>query len=161
MSGPNEFLQLLADGDVNKLVNAWRKLFPAMPVPDNYDQAEIVMHHARTQTERLAIRHRAYSHAWLMERALPSGLPDRLKPSAERLYPVKALAVGVSVNYSSPWLQPAARAVRGVMEHAVLEAHEDGKLADSAHVTRRMMDARKREEKALFGSTGAILSGRG
>lgn len=151
MGSNTEFLRLLEAGDAAAVVAAWSQLFPGMPKPESQAQAEIVLHHARTQTEALRLQHRAYSHAWLCERGLPSGLPDNLRPSAERVYPVKKLAVGVSVNFSAPWLRPAASLIRGAMEDAVLEAHEDGKLADSAHVSARMKEARAREEKALFG----------
>ena len=151
MGANEEFLHLLEAGDARAVVAAWSRLFPQMPVPASIEAAEITMHHARTQTSKLPLKHRAYSHAWLCERGYPSGLPDPLRPSAERLYPTKKLAVGISVNFSVPFLQPAAVAIRGAMEGAVMEAHEDGKLADTVHVKKRMLEAREREERALFG----------
>lgn len=145
------FRDLLEAGDVRSLRRYWAEKAPNMPQPKSAEEAEIVMHRARTEAESVAFRHRAYSHAWLCERCLPSGLPDRLKPSAEKLYPVEKLGVMISVNFKSRWMKPAANEVRGAMEHAVLEAEADGLLANSAHVSARMADAREKTMRALFG----------
>lgn len=121
-----------------------------MPAPETVEQAEIVMHMARTQAESLPLRARAYSHCWLTERALPSQLPDALKPSAERLYPVVVDAVGISVNTKNEYLRPAMLEVRGAMEYAVADAFADNRK-DSPFVTQRMNEARERTMRALFG----------
>ena len=112
------------------------------------------MHMTRTSTETIPVRPRAYSHRWLCERDLPSQLPDRMKASAERLYPTPALAVGISVNVRSEWLKPAAAEVQTAMENAVLEVDADGKLADTVLTIARMAEARQKTHRALFGSTG-------
>src|SRR5437868_1304713 len=96
-------------GDVEGLRRAWAKVGPKMPQPATYEQAEIIMHYARTQARWLNLKGRAYSHAWLRERLLPSGLPDELKPRAERLCPVIAEAVGISVNFGGGYLKPAEK----------------------------------------------------
>jgi hypothetical protein len=145
------FRNLLEQGDVDGLCAAWGTLFPGMPQPDTREQAEIVMHRARTETQSLALAPRAWSHRWLTERDLPSGLPDALRPSAERMYPRVALAVGISVNMRSAWMRPAVAEVRGAMEHAVLEADADGWLSDSVRVKARMLEAKGRTMRALFG----------
>lgn len=150
-----QFRALLQEGDVDGLRRGWVELFPNMPAPKSREQAEIVMHHARTAAETITLRARAYSHRWLVERGLPSGLPDRLKPSAERLYPRRVAGVGISVNARSPILQPAMVLVRQAMEGAVLEAEADGRLTDSEFVAGRMAEARAREMRALFG--GLVL----
>ena len=142
---------LLESGDVARFREAWPVAFPGLPAPPTDGEAEAVMHYARTKAISVSFRARAYSHAWLLERGLPSGLPDNLRPKAQRVYPVKALAVGISINYSDPLLLPAAREIRGVMENAVLDAHADGKLADSAFVTKRMNEARAKTARKLFG----------
>lgn len=108
------------------------------------------MHRARTEAESVSLKARAYSHRWLVERNLPSGLPDELKPKAERLYPVPAQAVGISVNFRSEWMRPAAVKVRGAMETAVGEAFADGRR-DTAFVSARMAEAKDKTIKALFG----------
>lgn len=145
------FRNLLEQGDVEGLRSSWAAVFPNMPQPESREQAEIVMHRARTEAESLPLRPRAYSHRWLSERDLPSGLPDRLKPSAERLYPVVAQGVGISVNTEQDWLKPAMGEVRGAMECAVLDADAEGRLSDTPFVKARMSEARDRTLKALFG----------
>jgi hypothetical protein len=69
-------------------------------------EALVTLHHARTQAESIALKLRAWSHRWLLEHGYPSGLPDHLKPSAERIYPRVVEGVGISVNFRSPILQP-------------------------------------------------------
>jgi hypothetical protein len=145
------FRDLLEAGDVASLRRYWAEKAPNMPQPKNAGEAEIVMHRARTEAESVAFRHRAYSHAWLCERSLPSGLPDRLKPSAEKLYPVVKTGVMISVNFKSAWMRPAAGEVHGAMAAAVLEAEADGRLEDAAHVSARMRMAREKTLRALFG----------
>lgn len=149
--GALAFRNLLEAGDVAGLRAAWASIMPGMPQPQTHDQAEIVMHRARTEAESITIKARAYSHRWLCERDLPSGLPDRLKPSADRLYPVVKSAVGISVNARNPYLKPAMAEVRGAMESAVLEADADGLINDTAFVTARMNEAKARSMRALFG----------
>lgn len=148
------FSDLLEAGDVRGLRRHWAAIAPNMPQPKNAEEAEIVMHRARTEAESVSFRHRAYSHHWLNERGLPSGLPDRLKPSAERLYPRVALGVGISVNTRNEYLKPAMLEVRGAMENAVMEADADGKLENAAFVQKRMNEAKDRTMRALFGLQG-------
>jgi hypothetical protein len=148
------FRNLLEAGDVDGLRAYWAEIAPGMPHAQTRDQAEIVMHRARTEADSIALRHRAYSHAWLRERSLPSGLPDHLKASAERLYPVAAKAVGISVNVRNAFFRPAMIEVRGAMESAVMDADADGRIADAAFVTARMNEARAKSMRALFGRWG-------
>jgi hypothetical protein len=146
-----QFRDLLEQGDALALWRAWHDLFPGMPQPKSVEQAEIVMHRARTEAASITLAARVYSHRWLVERELPSGLPDRLKPSAEQICPRVVQGVGIGFKTSSEFLKPALMEVRGAMEDAVLEADADGKLADSAHVTARMQHARQKTLHALFG----------
>ena len=145
------FRNLLEAGDLDGLRAHWAAAAPNMPQPDSREKAEIVMHHARTQANSLPLKARAWSHRWLGERDLPSGLPDKLKPSAERLYPVIAEGVGISINTRNPWLKPAMVEVRQAMEYAVSEAYADGRR-EPAFVKLRMGEARERTYKSLFGS---------
>lgn len=78
-------------------MSLWAHVAPNMPKPANEDDALICIHIARTATERLPFRFRAYSHSWLTERNLRSLLPDELKPRAERMYPRIVSAVGICV----------------------------------------------------------------
>lgn len=145
------FLALLEAGDVKGLRSAWTKVAPHLPQPETFEHAEISMHYARTITKGVMFRKRAYSHAWLCERGLPSGLPDELRPKAERIYPRIGLAVGISVNARNPLLKPIVGEVRKAMEHAVLDAEAEGKLADAPFVKQRMTEARERTYKQLLG----------
>lgn len=150
MSKQDDFRQALEAGDVRRLRRMWSSFMPHLPQPENAEQAEITMHHARTVAVSISFRARAYSHRWLAERSLPSGLPDNLRPKAERLYPVIAEGVGISVNTRNPYLKPAMVEVRQAMEAAVEEAYADGRR-DPAFVTSRMNLARERTMRALFG----------
>lgn len=145
-----EFRRALEDGDVATLRRIWGGLSPHLPQPTQ-EQAEASMHAARTQAESVSVAKRCYSHRWLEERNLPSQLPDRLKPEADRLYPRIADSVGISVNFGSEWMRPAAEIVQGVMEHSVLDSFADG-TKDPVIVKARMLDAKAREMKGLFGT---------
>lgn len=145
------FRQLLEDGDIDGLRSAWAQLFPAMPQPETRHDAEIVMHSARTVASSIPFNKRAYSHCWLVERMLPSQLPDNLKPKAERLYPRVVGGVGISVNMRSEWMKPAALEVRAALEHAVLEAYADGR-EEPAFIRQRMKEVKHRKVRALFGA---------
>lgn len=128
--------------------------FPTSPHPKNASQAEIIMHRIRTETEFLSDEKRCYSHSWLTERDLPSGLPDKLKAKADRLYPRVVAAVGVAVgmrNYNSLY-RPAQLAVQQVMTDAVEELYADGvDLNDRETLHGVMFERRRAELKRLFG----------
>jgi hypothetical protein len=145
------FRNLLEAGDGEALRVAWAQVAPHLPQPTSREQAETMMHHARTQAESVAFAKRAYSHRWLTERGLPSGLPDHLKPSAERLYPRVVDAVGISCSSRNPHLAPAVALIRGAMETVVQECYADGDT-DPLIVKPRMMAARQAESKRLFGA---------
>lgn len=144
------FCRLLESGDVRALRSAWAQVAPHLPQPKNDEEAEFAMHRARTEASSVGFRFRAYSHAWLVERSLPSGLPDELKPKAQRLYPVIAKAVGVSVKASSEWLKPAAAQIERAMADAVEDAYAEGRQ-DDAFVKARILEARERTIKSLLG----------
>ncbi len=145
-----EFRQLLEEGDVAGLRSAWSRLRPGMPQPQSHGDAEIVMHLARTAAQTVTFRLRAYSHRWLTERSIPSQLPDRFRPRAERMYPQVVEAVAVGVRFSSPWMQPAAVEVRGAMNAAIEDCFANGDR-DPAVVSAQMARAKEDTMKALFG----------
>lgn len=145
----NHFADALERGDLSYLRRYWAEKLPGLPQPEEADAAA-TMHYARTVTESVTLKARAYSHRWLEERAFPSGLPDQLKPEAERIYPRVVGAVGISVNTSNVYLRPAALEVRHAMENAVSEAYADGRT-DAAFVGQRMEEARERSWKQLLG----------
>lgn len=153
------FVRVLEALDVKDARRLWTAAFPHLPAPKTDADILAVLHMARTQSDAVAFDNRAYSHRWLTERDLPSQLPDRLKPSAERLYPRVVNAVGISYNIKTPELKPAAVLIRGAMEGAVLEADADGRITDTPHVSARMNEARDKERRALFGRMGLIKIG--
>lgn len=148
------FRALLERGDVDGLRAAWSQIAPHLPQPASREQAEIVMHRARTEAATVNFRARAYSHRWLIERDLPSGLPDELKPNAEQVCPTFAQAVGISVNVRNEYLKPVAAEVEKAMAYAVEDAFADNRK-DPAFVSQRMQEAKDRTFRALIGNSAA------
>lgn len=147
MEGSAEWRQLLEDGDYEGLRKAWKIASPHLKQPDRRE-AEITMHMARTAAELVSMKARFYSHQWLTERLLPSHLPADLLAEYER--PRIAEGVGISVNFHSALMKPAAIEVRGAMETAVNECYADGRT-QVPFVRERMHEARDKTLKALFG----------
>lgn len=145
------FRSLLEAGDVDGLREAWARVAPHLPQPETREQAEITMHHARTGSEGVTFRARAYSHRWLTERAFPSALPDVLKPKAERMFPVVADAVGISVSARNEILQPVAQEIEQAMAVKVEEMYADGDK-DPSLVKSQIMDVRERTWRKLMGA---------
>lgn len=144
-----EMRRCLEDVDVAGIRALWAHVSPNLPQPKTDDQALVVLHHARTQAQSIPLKLRAYSHRWLLERGYPTGLPDQLKPSAERLYPRVEGAVGISVNIRGP-LAPAAPLIRVAMEDAVKECYADGHKTTDI-VKPRMMEARSKAFRQVLG----------
>lgn len=142
------FRQCLEDVDTERLEKAWENCYPHLPVPKRRDDTLIVIHTARTMTD-MPLRLRAYSHRWLLDHGHQSYLPDELKPSAERLYPKVATAVGLSINTTNSMLKPAMPIIRGAMEQAVQEAYADGKEADIPHIKKRIQEARDKAKRQI------------
>jgi hypothetical protein len=135
-------------------VEAIRKLFrhssPHLPQPESDYEALVSIHRARTEASSIPLRMRSYSHAWLVERGYPSGLPDELKPKAERLYPVVAEGVGIAVIAKSELMKPIALLVRAAMSDAVMEAYAD-KRTSPDFVKARMAEAKRETIRRLVG----------
>jgi hypothetical protein len=138
-----EMQRCLVDCDVLGAMKLWKHISPNMPQPKNDAEGLIVLHHARTQSISIPFRLRAYSHRWLCDNGLPSGLPDKLRPKAEQIYPRLVEAVGVSVKALSEANIPLAKAIERAMSDAVAEAYSDGKR-DPGFVKARMNEARQR-----------------
>jgi len=153
MSADAAFRRVLEDGDFRALRRLHNTLLGHLPAPRNDSEAEISLHMARTQADWLNFKARAYSHRWLVERGLPSQLPDHLRPSAEQVVPVIKEAVLVSANTNSELLKPVMPHVQQAMCDAVKEAAADGRLSDSEFVRARMLDAKARKFKELLGTS--------
>lgn len=145
-----EFHRCLAESDVAGVRRLAAHVFPGQKQPRNDHEALAMLHLARTQMMTMPFKLRAYSHRWLLDHNLPSTLPDRLKPKAERLYPTMVGVVGISVNSGSDLLNPIVPIIHGAMVDAVQEAYANGKT-DPAFVKGRMMEARKAAVKKLLG----------
>lgn len=145
----DDFRAALEAGDARLVRRMWAAFMPNLPQPKPQD-AEAAMHMARTAAETVSLKARAWSHKWLSERGLPSQLPDKLKPSAERLYPRIVEGVGISVNCRNPFLKPAMAEVRRSMEDAVADSYANGDT-DPVRVKARMLEARQRTMRQLFG----------
>lgn len=146
-----DFRQALEQGDVALLRKIWGHAFPHLPQPGNDAQAEIVLHRARTQAASITFRKRAYSHAWLLERGYPSGLPDGLRPKAQRIYPITVGAVGIAVKGSTELGRQIAPLIQEAMSKAVLDAYANGDT-DPAIVKPLMQQARQNTIRQLIGN---------
>ena len=127
--------ECMASCDVAQLLRIWPELFPAYPALDHH-QALAVLHRARTESASVCKTARVYSHHWLIERGLPSGLPDELRP-------VIAEAVGISVRARDPLRADVANAIHDAMRDVVLDMYANGDTGP-ALVKRRMAEARSR-----------------
>ncbi len=100
------------------------------------------MHRGRTEAESIHLSKRLYSHAWLVERGLPSGLPDHLRPPAERVHPRIIAAVGIAVK-SMSGNRERAREIEAAMAEAAGDAMTSG-ITDPKRVSELMWEARDR-----------------
>lgn len=145
----------LEDGDVASVQAVWAELFPNHPRPLNGMDAFITFHYARTVTESISLDVRRYSHAWLCERGLPSGLPDALRPRSEQIEPKISEAVGISANFRSKILRPVKPIVERAMSDAVSECYAD-RRTEPSFVKARLLAAKDRTIKKLFGRLGSL-----
>lgn len=149
MTQPDHFRQLLIEGDFRAMRRVFAAHCPHLPEPADDDQAEVSMHMARTGAESIPFRHRAWSHRWLSERKYPSLLSDKLKPKAERLYPVARPIVGIAIKSLNKSRQPEADFVVQKMADVVCSLFSEG-VYDSALVSKRMREVRELEAAKLF-----------
>lgn len=140
------FRRCLRELDAKLAMKVWAKLFPKLPQPQAEQEMLVTLHMARTAADSSAFVERAYSHAWLLDRGLPSQLPDYLKPSADRMYPREVHAVGVSVMSGPGVKNERARFVEREMSNAVAECYGDG-VTDVTIIKDRMREAQKRAER--------------
>jgi hypothetical protein len=142
-----ELIDCLERVDIDGMRRLWGKIAPQMATHDDAGML-VAIHLARTKSMLVRFKLRAYSHAWLIERGYPSLLPDELRPKAQRYYPITAHGVGIAVKSKYPEVKTT---ITRAMQDAVLEAEADGRLTDSPFVKDRMMEARSRATKKLFG----------
>ena len=143
MNHADAFRRCLIELDVVGICDLWFHVSPHLPQPKNNEEVLVTIHYARTTAQTVPLKLRCYSHAWLTERGLPSGLPDWWRPKAARLYPHQVTAVGVSVKALSEANAPLARAIEKAMSDAVQECYADG-VTDPDIVKSRMDAVRQR-----------------
>lgn len=146
----SEVQRCLEQADVNGIKRFWAEIAPHLPQPKTDEETLAGIHHARTIASSISDKLRFYSHRWLLDRGYPSGLPDNLKPSAERLYPQIAMSVGISVN-SKGLFKEAVPFIRKAMEDVVIDCYANGDT-DPVIVKPRMMEARATTVRKLFGT---------
>jgi hypothetical protein len=145
------FKRCLAELDARGAMAIWKEVAPHLPQPQTEEQALIILHNARTQSRSMSLRERAYSHRWLLDHGYPSGLPDNLKPRAERIYPRIANSVGIGGLGVSSVTKPIRKHIFDSMSDAVLEAYADGHENQPDIVKGRMMEMRQKTVKQLLG----------
>jgi len=151
MNGNEIMRRALEAHDLVTCCKLWEQVAPNLPQPKNADDARVIMHHACTVAGNVAVRSRFYSHRWLIDHGYPSGLPDELKPKAERMFPKVIDAVGIACGTASEAMKPLVSHVRGAMENVVLDHYADG-VKDPKIIKPRMMEARRYTLKKLLGS---------
>ena len=145
-----EFSRCLAECDVQGIRRLWSHVSPHLPQPANDHDALVAIHHARTQANSFNLRLRAYSHRFLIDNGYPSGLPDYLKPRAERMYPRIEDGVGISVGGTGEVGNMIAPIIQGAMSDAVMDCYANGDK-DPLIVKPRMFEARKTAVRKLLG----------
>lgn len=137
----DHFRRCLEECDIATIRKLWAHVAPGMPPLSTDYNVLSMIHHARTQAESIALDKRAWSHRWLLDHNLPSGLPDALRPRAERIYPRVTSAVGISVNFRSEDMAPLAAELQRAMSTAVEDAYA-GHQTEPAFIKARMAEAR-------------------
>lgn len=148
-----EMRRCLTDLDVTAFRRLWRHIASHLMQPADDKQALALMHRARTETIFMPVRMRAYSHRWLLDHGLPSGLPDTLKPSAERMYPRIATMVGTSVNFTAKSLRPVGDEIEATLSIEILDAFATDKPDAIDHLKLRghLIETNKRAQRQLIG----------
>jgi hypothetical protein len=141
----SEFRLILASLDVQAARRYAARHEAHLPRLGSDFEVLALLHCARTATQTIVPRLRFYSHRWLLDHGLPSQLPDRLRPSAERMYPKIVRAVGVAVGSKHAEVK---HAITGAMNGAINDCYANGDT-DDLIVSTQMREARARERKAL------------
>lgn len=157
MTYSSEFRRCMETLDVPGVRALWRKISPHLSQPATDEDALASLHMARTASEAMTLKARAYSHRWLEDRGLPSQLPDALKPRAERIYPRVVTGVGLAINLGARELAPAGEMIRKAMSDEIEDCYA-ARREDPDYVKPRMNDAGARERKRLFGAFERIYA---
>lgn len=120
-----EFRRCLLDVDVVAVRRLWRHVSPHLAQPQDDDEARATIHYARTQATSIPLKARAWSHKWLLDHGLPSGLPDALKPKAERFYPriVEGTGFATGGSLALPVFEPLRATIHTAVEAVILDEY--------------------------------------
>jgi hypothetical protein len=146
-----EFRRCLDTLDVATIRRLWKHVNPHLPQPANDEEALTRLHYARTLAQSMPFKKRAYSHSWLLERGLPSGLPDHMRKRADRMYPRVVEAVGIAVKGGSELGRLVAPLIQADMADAVRDIYAGNKTPDPAVVKKKILEARDKSVKQLLG----------
>src|SRR5215831_8842392 len=126
-----ELRRCLLACDVEAVRRLWAEIAPHLPQrpEESAEQTLRSLHIARTAMRSLPFTARAYSHAWLTERGLPSQLPDPMRPRAERMYPRIVDGVGIAEGTRNPLLKPVALLVQDEIVDTVEDCYANGDKA--------------------------------
>ena len=138
-----QFRDCLDRCDVQGVRALWGHCFAHLPQPGSDFEVLVMIHRARTEAQSVVRSKRYYSHQWLVANGIPSGLPEKDRPKAERRDFKFAYGVGIAVktNSQDPERQALARHVQDAMADAVEHAFADGRT-DTAFLRARMGEAR-------------------
>jgi hypothetical protein len=125
-------------------------VFPHLPAPKSDRDVLAAIHHARTQAEAMPFKARAWSHHWLVDNNLPSGLPDHLKPRAEQVCPRVAEVTGFSANFRSRILRPIKPEVEAAVTEVILDEYS-GRVVRHDRLKGRMLEAKEKAIRRLAG----------
>jgi hypothetical protein len=142
-----DMLRCIRDLDHETAKALWKQVRPNSTQPENDYQAILMLHYARASLWNMPEHLRLYSHCWLRDEGVPSPLPDKLKPKAERMYPVGFRAVGVASIKTGGEKTAFNYAVQKVMSDAVLEAYADGHINQPHIVKARILEKRAEFKK--------------
>lgn len=144
-----EFKRCMDTLDVAQARRLWRHVCPHLPQPSTDKAMLAQLHMARTMSPLMTRAQRFYSHRYLLDHGMPSGLPDEMKPLYERLYPRVETGVGLALH-GSGWFKPAIPLVGKAMTDSIQDTLADG-VKDPVIIRERMLDAGEKEKRALFG----------
>lgn len=147
------FRRCLEDVDVAGMRKLHAHVMPHVPAGSDKDIL-VSIHHARTQAESMPMKARAWSHRWLLDHGYPSGLPDHLKPTAEREYPRVVEATGFTMNFGSQIMReilaPIVPLVSKAVEEVILDEYSGAVVRrDHNRIRGRVLETKRKAVQQL------------
>lgn len=151
MKADDAVRQCMLDLDARRARTIWRVIAPHLPPCDSDADMLITLHVMRTEDSHLTQwfpeKLRFYSHRWLLDKGLPSKLPDRLKPRADRLCPKKVRVLGYAPAGAAG--EEACATIGAAMFEKFQELEADG-TTDKTRAEPEIQRARFKERRALM-----------